>query len=123
MLSTIDRIADELRVGPALVRRCDTDVVDDGIDGGVGAFLLSSFEMVSALVFAGRDDEARQRFDWLVAHAGPLGLYAEQMDGDGTALGNYPQAFSHLGLVEAAVNLGRAGNGEALQAWALRAPA
>lgn len=50
------------------------------------------------------------------------GLYAEQMDGDGTALGNDPQAFSHLGLVEAAVDLSRAGDGEALQAWALREP-
>jgi alpha,alpha-trehalase len=121
VLSTIDRIAEELGDGPALIKRYDTDQVDDGVSGGEGAFLLSSFEMVTALVFAGRVDEARRRFDWLLGHAGPLGLYSEQMDSDGTALGNYPQAFTHLGLIEAAVTLGRADDREALQAWAERA--
>ncbi|HSJ20581.1 MAG TPA: glycoside hydrolase family 15 protein [Nocardioidaceae bacterium] len=121
VLSTIDRIAEELGDGPALIKRYDTDQVDDGISGGEGAFLLSSFEMVTALVFAGRVDEAHRRFDWLLGHAGPLGLYSEQMDADGTALGNYPQAFTHLGLIEAAVALGRADDREGLQAWAERA--
>jgi alpha,alpha-trehalase len=48
-------------------------------------------------------------------------LYSEQMDADGTALGNYPQAFTHLGLIEAAVTLGRADDREGLRAWAERA--
>jgi GH15 family glucan-1,4-alpha-glucosidase len=120
VVSTIERIAAELGEGPALIRRYDTAVVDDGVRGSEGAFLLASFEMVSALVFAGRVEEAQQRFDWLLSHAGPLGLYAEQMDASGRALGNYPQAFTHLALIEAAVNLARAGDGEALCAWALR---
>ncbi|MGY1709356.1 glycoside hydrolase family 15 protein [Geodermatophilus sp. SYSU D00758] len=122
VIGTLDRIAERLGVGPALVRRYDTETVDDGVAGGEGAFLLCSFEMVSALVFAGRVQEARRRFDWLLAHVGPHGLYAEQMDVDGTALGNYPQAFTHLALIEAAVNLARAGEGKALQAWAIRDP-
>ena len=79
VVATIDRIADELGDGPALVHRYDTDEVDDGLDGGEGAFLLCSFEMVGALVLAGRAEEARARFDWLVDRAGPLGLYSEEM--------------------------------------------
>lgn len=122
VLSTIDRIADELGDGPALIRRYDTDEVDDGMGGSEGAFLLSSFEMVSALVLGGRVGEARQRFDWLVERAGPLGLYAEQMGPDGTALGNYPQAFTHLGLIEAAVILGWADDPVQLAEWAQRSP-
>lgn len=69
---------------------------------------------------AGRVEEARERFDWLVDHAGPLGLYAEQMDADGRALGNYPQAFTHLGLIEASVVLGWADDPDRLRAWAER---
>ncbi|SDQ41725.1 glycoside hydrolase family 15 protein [Quadrisphaera sp. DSM 44207] len=122
VVGTIEAIATGLGVGPALVHRYDTDVVDDGLAGSEGAFLLCSFEMVSALVLAGRAEEAQRRFDWLLAHAGPHGLYAEQMDSDGTALGNYPQAFSHLGLVEAAVLLARAGDAQALGAWVRRDP-
>lgn len=120
VVGTIDRISEHLGSGPALIHRYDTDEVDDGLSGGEGAFLLSSFEMVSALVLAGRADEARQRFEWLLERAGPLGLYAEQMDADGRALGNYPQAFTHLGLIEAAVLLGWADEPETLRAWVER---
>ncbi|WP_277208395.1 glycoside hydrolase family 15 protein [Isoptericola croceus] len=120
VVGTIDRIAEQLGDGPALVRRYDTDEVDDGVSGGEGAFLLCSFEMVSALVLAGRAEEAQARFDWLVARAGPLGLYAEQMDPDGGALGNYPQAFTHLGLIEAAVALRWSTDDEMLRSWTRR---
>lgn len=120
VVSTIDRIADELGEGAALIRRYDTDEVDDGLRGGEGAFLLSSFEMVGALVLAGGTEQARRRFDWLVERAGPLGLYSEQMAPDGQALGNYPQAFTHLGLIEAAVLLQWADEPERLQAWVER---
>ncbi|WP_431728437.1 glycoside hydrolase family 15 protein [Verrucosispora sp. TAA-831] len=117
MQSTIDRIRQELEIGPALVRRYRAD---DGLPGEEGAFLLCSFELVSALVLAGRRDEARKAFDQLLSYAGPLGLYAEQLDADGTALGNYPQAFTHLALIEAAINLDEAGDRDALHAWAAR---
>ena len=120
VVSTVERICEALADGPALVHRYDTDRVDDGIDGGEGAFLLSSFEVVVALVLAGRVDEARRRFDWLVGHVGPLGLYSEQIESDGTALGNYPQAFTHLGLIEAALTLQDAEDGDALTAWTRR---
>jgi alpha,alpha-trehalase len=105
VVATIDRIAERLGTGPALVHRYDTDEVDDGLDGGEGSFLLSSFELVSALVLAGRVEEAQDRFEWLCSRASPLGLYSEEMAGDGAFLGNLPQAFTHLALVEAAVNL------------------
>jgi hypothetical protein len=98
----------------------DAEEVDDGLPGEEGAFLLSSFDVVSALVVAGRVDEARDRFEWLCSRAGPLGLFSEEMAADGTALGNYPQAFTHLALITAAVNLDSAGDGEALHAWAER---
>ncbi|MFG3684983.1 glycoside hydrolase family 15 protein [Micromonospora sp. NPDC047740] len=114
---TVDRIRERLAVGPGLVRRY---AVDDGLPGEEGAFLLCCFELVSALVLAGRRDEARRVFDRLRGHAGPLGLYAEQLAVDGTALGNYPQAFTHLALIEAALNLDGASDRDALHAWADR---
>ncbi|MGN9777718.1 glycoside hydrolase family 15 protein [Micromonospora sp. H33] len=117
VVGTITRVWRVLSAGPALVRRYN---VDDGLPGEEGAFLLCSFELVSALVLAGRHDDARRLFDQLLASAGPLGLYAEQLATDGTALGNYPQAFTHLALIEAALNLDAAGDRDALHAWAAR---
>lgn len=121
VVATVERIRQRLGVGPALVKRYDTDEVNDGLSGGEGAFLLCSFELVSALALSGRRDEAERVFHWLCRHAGPLGLFAEQMAADGTALGNYPQAFTHLALIEAALNLDAAEDREALHAWAERA--
>ncbi|MEU7780102.1 glycoside hydrolase family 15 protein [Micromonospora parva] len=118
VLSTIDRIRRDLAVAPALIRRY---TADDGLPGQEGAFLLCCFELVSALVLAGRREQAAELFDQLCGYAGPLGLYAEQLDADGTALGNYPQAFTHLALIEAALNLDGAGDRDALHAWAQRA--
>ncbi|RQX02497.1 MULTISPECIES: glycoside hydrolase family 15 protein [Micromonospora] len=118
MLATIDRIRQRLAIGPALIRRYQAD---DGLPGEEGAFLLCSFELVSALVLAGERDSARQLFNQLSAYAGPLGFYSEQLAGDGTALGNYPQAFTHLALIEAALNLDAAGDRDALHTWAERA--
>lgn len=122
VVATVEQIAERLGAGPALVHRYDPEEVDDGLSGAEGAFLLSSFEMVSALVFIGRVEEAERRFDLLLDRAGPLGLYSEEMDSDGRALGNYPQAFTHLGLIEAAVVLSSADDPEALHAWAVRGP-
>ncbi|MDO3705080.1 glycoside hydrolase family 15 protein [Micromonospora sp. C28SCA-DRY-2] len=117
MLATIDRIRQRLAIGPALIRRYRAD---DGLPGAEGAFLLCSFELVSALALAGERKPARQLFDQLSAYAGPLGFYSEQLAADGTALGNYPQAFTHLALIEAALNLDAAGDRDALHAWAER---
>ncbi|MEQ4300226.1 glycoside hydrolase family 15 protein [Plantactinospora sp. B6F1] len=117
VVGTIDRVREGLGIRPALLRRY---TIDDGLPGQEGAFLLCCFEMVSALVLAGRVDEARDAFAELCRHAGPLGLYAEQLAADGTALGNYPQAFTHLALIEAALNLDAADDREALRAWAKR---
>ncbi|NJQ04358.1 glycoside hydrolase family 15 protein [Streptomyces lonarensis] len=120
VLSTLDRVEAELGIGGALLRRYDPEATDDGLDDPEGAFLMSSFDMVSALVLAGRREEAEERFAALCSHVGPLGLLPEQMDRAGTFLGNYPQAFTHLALIEAAMNLDGAEQGEALHTWAAR---
>ncbi|GGM09466.1 glycoside hydrolase family 15 protein [Micromonospora yangpuensis] len=117
VLATIDRVWQDLAIAPALIRRYRAD---DGLPGEEGAFLLCSFELVSALAVAGRRDEAQQLFDRLTELAGPLGLYSEQLAADGTALGNHPQAFTHLALIEAALNLDAGGDTEELHAWAER---
>ncbi|SCL73563.1 glycoside hydrolase family 15 protein [Micromonospora peucetia] len=117
MVATIERIRDELSIAPALIRRYR---IDDGLPGEEGAFLLCCFELVSALVLAGEHAEARNLFDRLMSHAGPLGLQPEERGADGTALGNHPQAFTHLALIEAALNLDAAGDRDALHAWAER---
>jgi alpha,alpha-trehalase len=119
ILGTIERIQRELGTeGTPLLHRYDQGDVDDGLSGGEGAFLMCSFELVAALVLAGRKDEAQAAFDWLCDRVGPLGLFSEQMTSDGRALGNFPQALTHLGLIEAAANLDAAGTTEALHRWA-----
>jgi GH15 family glucan-1,4-alpha-glucosidase len=118
VLRTLDRVDSELGEDGWLVHRYDPEETDDGVGTPEGAFLLCSFDMVSALVLAGRSTEARRRFDRLCASAGELGLQTEEMLSDGTPLGNFPQAFTHLALIEAAVNLEGAGDREALHAWA-----
>ncbi|OQS17135.1 hypothetical protein B0T36_00470 [Nocardia donostiensis] len=120
VVSTIDRVAEELADGDALIHRYDLGQVDDGVDGPEGAFLLCSFDLVSALVLAGRAEEAKYRFDRLLEYAGPLGLFSEEATFHGEALGNYPQAFAHLALIQAAMNLDAAGDEDALHAWATR---
>lgn len=120
VVSTIDRIIAELSDGDALIHRYHPDEVDDGIDGPEGAFLMCSFDLVSALVLAGRIDEARDRFTRLLEFAGPLGLFSEEATADGVALGNYPQAFAHLALIQAAMNLDAGSDNDALHAWSTR---
>jgi GH15 family glucan-1,4-alpha-glucosidase len=74
-----------------------------------GAFLLCSFWLVDNLAKQGRLEEAMAMFDSLGGRAGPLGLLPEQIDpSTGAFLGNYPQAFSHVGLISSGVNLARA---------------
>jgi GH15 family glucan-1,4-alpha-glucosidase len=85
------------------VLRYRTDETDDGLTGKEGTFLICSFWMVSALAVIGEEQQARDLMERLLRVASPLGLYAEEFDVDTDHhLGNYPQAFSHLALIEAA---------------------
>lgn len=120
VLSTLDRIAEQLGTEGPLIRRYDPEETNDGLGGPEGAFLLCSFDMVSALLLGGRKEEARQRFDALCALGDPLGLFAEEMGPGNMMLGNFPQAFTHLALIEAAMNLDVADQADALHAWAER---
>ena len=95
-------IADELTEN-GFVLRYRTGETDDGMSGKEGTFLICSFWLVSALAIIGEMQSARDLMEHLVKVASPLGLYAEEFDVDtGRHLGNFPQAFSHLALVEAA---------------------
>jgi GH15 family glucan-1,4-alpha-glucosidase len=105
-LSTLDRIEAEL-VTDSLVHRYHTDG-SDGFTDPEGTFNLCSFWYVEALTRAGRLDQARHTFEKMLTYANHLGLYAEEIGPSGEALGNFPQAFTHLALISAAVNLDRA---------------
>ena len=95
-------IADELTES-GFVLRYRTDETDDGMSGKEGTFVICSFWLVSALAIIGEMQRALDLLERLVRVASPLGLYAEEFDVDtGRHLGNFPQAFSHLALVEAA---------------------
>ena len=98
-------IADEL-TDHGFVLRYRTDETDDGMSGKEGTFLICSFWLVSALAIIGEEQRARDLMERLLRVASPLGLYAEEFDTD-TAhhLGNFPQAFSHLALIEAAARI------------------
>ena len=100
--ATVLAIADELTEN-GFVLRYRTDETDDGLSGKEGTFVICSFWLVSALAIIGEMQRARDLMGRLVKVASPLGLYAEEFDVDtGRHLGNFPQAFSHLALVEAA---------------------
>ena len=108
--STIETIARELLDGE-LIRRYRVDETDDGMEGDEGGFLMCSFWLVDAWAHAGRLDEAQRYFEHVISFASPLGLFSEEADSrTGELLGNYPQAFTHLALVGAAVNIERARN-------------
>ncbi|HVN13107.1 MAG TPA: glycoside hydrolase family 15 protein [Kineosporiaceae bacterium] len=103
MTATIDAIADRLTDDRGLVYRYRTEGGVDGLNGDEGTFLLCTFWLAEALALAGRSDRARQVFEAAIAYRNDLGLLAEEVDADtGELLGNFPQAFSHIGLVNAA---------------------
>jgi GH15 family glucan-1,4-alpha-glucosidase len=98
-------IADEL-TEDGFVLRYKTDETDDGLSGKEGTFLICSFWLVSALAIVGELQRARDLMERLLRISSPLGLYAEEFDaGTGRHLGNFPQAFSHLALLEAAARI------------------
>ena len=102
MRASVLAIANEL-TEHGFVLRYRTDETDDGLSGKEGTFVICSFWLVSALAIIGEMQRARDLMERLVRVASPLGLYAEEFDVDtGRHLGNFPQAFSHLALVEAA---------------------
>ncbi len=106
MIATLEAIQRDL-VSDSLVYRYDpTEASDDGLGGTAeGSFSLCSFWLVETLTRAGRLEEARLVFEKMLSYASHLGLYAEQVGDTGEALGNYPQAFTHLGLISAAWDL------------------
>src|SRR4051795_1492632 len=107
MRSTIEAIARDLtEEGLVLRYRNDEGLNADGLVGEEGTFVLCSFWLVSCLAQAGEIDRAEALFDQLVGYASDLGLLAEEVDThNGELLGNYPQAFSHIGLIVAASHL------------------
>jgi alpha,alpha-trehalase len=103
--ATVLAIADEL-TEDGFVLRYRTGETDDGLSGKEGTFLICSFWLVSALAIIGEDQRARDMMERLLREASPLGLYAEEFDAaTGRHLGNFPQAFSHLALIEAAARI------------------
>ncbi|RUL89249.1 glycoside hydrolase family 15 protein [Tautonia sociabilis] len=107
MQSTIDRIMDEL-VSDSLVYRYGIGrAASDGLEGEEGTFNMCTFWLVEALARANRLDEARFIFEKMLTYANHVGLYAEETGPAGEALGNFPQAFTHMGLISAAFNLDR----------------
>jgi GH15 family glucan-1,4-alpha-glucosidase len=99
--ATVLAIADEL-TKDGLVLRYRVDSTDDGLSGEEGTFTICSFWLVSALTIIGEVDRARALFEKLLSFAGPLHLYAEEIDvTTGQHLGNFPQAFTHLALIDA----------------------
>jgi pentatricopeptide repeat protein len=108
MIATTAAIAARLSAGKELLYRYLPEVSPDGLPGHEGAFLLCSFWMVDNLAHQGRLDEALEMYRSLCARAGSMGLLPEEIDpGSGAFLGNYPQAFSHIGVISSGVNLAR----------------
>ncbi|MGA8800986.1 MAG: glycoside hydrolase family 15 protein [Pseudolabrys sp.] len=103
--NTVFAIAEELTEN-GFVLRYRTDETDDGLSGKEGTFLICSFWLVSAFAIVGELQRARDLMERLLRIASPLGLYAEEFDPEtGRHLGNFPQAFSHLALIEAAAHM------------------
>jgi GH15 family glucan-1,4-alpha-glucosidase len=107
-LATLDRIQEELAYDH-LVHRYDVKLAaPDGLEEPEGSFNMCSFWLVECLTQAGRLDEARLALEKMFSYANHLGLYSEEIGPSGEALGNFPQAFTHLALISAAIHLDRA---------------
>ncbi len=102
--STLRAMDDEL-VTDSLVYRYDPSASPDGLRGSEGTFSLCTFNYVDALARAGRLDDARLTFEKMLTYANTLGLYGEEIGSTGEQLGNFPQAFTHLALIDAGITL------------------
>ena len=108
MLSTIDAVLSDL-TSDGLVNRYDVgQAARDGLGEEEGSFSMCTFWLVEALTRAGRLDESRFIFERMLGYSNHVGLYSEEIGPSGEALGNFPQAFTHLGLISAAYNLDKA---------------
>jgi GH15 family glucan-1,4-alpha-glucosidase len=110
MLATIEAIAERLTDERGLVYRYRAQSDVDGLSGQPeGAFLICTFWLVRALALAGQTDRARDLYERTISYANDLGLLSEQVDPASSALlGNFPQAFSHIGLINAAYTISQA---------------
>jgi GH15 family glucan-1,4-alpha-glucosidase len=105
VVATINAIADEL-TDDGLVLRYRVEETDDGLSGEEGTFTICSFWLVSALAEIGETRRARELCEKLLSYASPLLLYAEEIDArTGRHLGNFPQAFTHLALINAVMHV------------------
>ena len=105
MQKTLERVRRDL-VSDSLVYRYRIEGKQtDGLPGNEGTFSVCTFWMVEVLARSGQSDEARLVFEKMLTYANPLGLYAEEIGPSGEAMGNFPQAFTHLGLISAAWDL------------------
>jgi len=103
MKSTVDRIREKLTRGALVFRYLDKD---DGLPPGEGAFGISSFWAVECLCHHGDTESARESFEEILSYSNDLGLFGEEIDPEnGDQLGNFPQAFTHVGLIDAALSL------------------
>ncbi|HKA51388.1 MAG TPA: glycoside hydrolase family 15 protein, partial [Candidatus Dormibacteraeota bacterium] len=99
------RAIDRELVSDSLVYRYDPSASPDGLRGHEGTFSICTFWYVDALARSGRLEEARLVFEKMLTYANDLGLFSEEIGPTGEQLGNFPQAFSHLALINAAINL------------------
>jgi GH15 family glucan-1,4-alpha-glucosidase len=105
---TVRAIEERLLIDGEFVLRYEADNAADGLPAGEGAFLACSFWLVDNYILLGRHLEARQLFDRLLSRCNDVGLLAEEIDPlTGRMLGNFPQAYSHVGLINSALNLNR----------------
>jgi GH15 family glucan-1,4-alpha-glucosidase len=103
-LDTLRAIESEL-VSDSLVYRYDPGASPDGLQGSEGTFSLCTFFYVDALARVGRLDDARLTFEKMLTYANHVGLFSEEIAFDGAQIGNFPQAFTHLALIDAAITL------------------
>jgi pentatricopeptide repeat protein len=108
--STLAAMDDEL-VTDSLVYRYNPEASPDGLRGSEGTFSLCTFAYVDALTRAGRLDDARTAFEKMLTYGNHVGLYSEEIALTGEQIGNFPQAFTHLALIDAAVTLDAALDG------------
>jgi GH15 family glucan-1,4-alpha-glucosidase len=106
-ISTLRAMDAEL-VTDSLVYRYDPEASPDGLLGSEGTFSLCTFDYVNSLARAGQIDKARVTFEKMLTYANHLGLYSEEIALTGEQIGNFPQAFTHLALIDAAITLDRA---------------
>lgn len=107
MMTTVNQIEERL-TRDSLVYRYDHAASPDGLDGKEGTFAMCTFWLVESFTRMGRLDDARFLFERMLGYASPLGLYAEETGPTGDMLGNFPQAFTHLSLINSAFILNRA---------------